>query len=240
MEHVAKQPKAKYEAKTYDIKIPLHVKCPEYTGVAVKAKRARDISVLSNHYNIDFPKGKIFQWDAKFSPALEAGSREVMDDVFEANFKDIITTIGKFVRASNCLFTFALPVDNETTNTFSFGKHQDFTLTLIRVDKTLDMANMLSMDVNRFEVIRVINFQIKNMMKALGYNEFGIDRKYFDNKKNQVEVLKGDFILNVMKGFKSTMEVYSNNTPKLLIDCCCKIVREYSLWDEIQWYQSKG
>jgi hypothetical protein len=54
-------------------------------------------------------------------------------------------------------------------------------------------------------------------------------------------VLRGDFLLNIMKGYKTTMDIYQNSVPKLMIDCCCRIVREYDLWQEVLWYRdSKG
>lgn len=94
------------------------------------------------------------------------------------------------------------------------------------------------MDIDRVEIYRVVNFQIKNMMKKLKYLEFGIDRKFYEpGSTAQAEVLRGDFILNIMKGYKTTMDIYENSVPKLMIDCCCRIVREYDLWQEIQWYK---
>lgn len=76
------------------------------------------------------------------------------------------------------------------------------------------------------------------MLKFLRYEEFGIDRKFFNKAQTvSVEVMNGDFTLEIMKGFKTTMGSYENSTIKLLIDPCCKIVRKYSLWEEIKWFK---
>jgi hypothetical protein len=202
MEVVPSSPTLKSGKRTYDIVVSTKVAVPKYTGVAVKARRARQATVYSNHYDLVFPKDQpIYQWNATFAPELPEDSRGVIDSIFQANMRDIITTMGKFIRAANCLFTFVLPVDKEDVKLFTFGKHPDFKVTLKR-QKDLNFSQIFAMDIKKAEVMRVINFQVKQMMKSLKYLEFGIDRKYFAPKNTvQEEVMRGDFILNIMKGF---------------------------------------
>jgi len=239
MEKIPNKPTIKSGTVKYNITIPKHVEHPPYTAVALKAKRAREITVLSNHYNLKFNSSNIYQWNAKFSPDLEGDSRKIIDNIFMANHRDIISSLGSYIRASNCIFTFQLPKDKEDVKLFTFDNHPDFKVTLSKLDKNLNFDSILSMDIDRFEIFRVVNFQIKMMMKKNKYQEYGIDRKFFiPGKTVQEEVLNGNFILNIMKGFKTTMNHYSGG-PKLLIDCCCKIVREYDLWQEIQWYKNE-
>lgn len=138
MEIVPDKPTIKSGKRTYTIALPQHVAKPHYGGVAVKARKAREIAVLSNHYNLSFPKTKIYQWNAKFDPELPEDSREVINDIFFANTREILTTLGKFVNASNCIFTFELPVDKEDVKLFTFSNHPKFKITLARLDKNLD------------------------------------------------------------------------------------------------------
>lgn len=48
------------------------------------------------------------------------------------------------------------------------------------------------------------------------------------------------FTLEFMKGFKTSINIYEGGKPKMLIDCCCRIIRGYNLWEEIQYYLKEG
>lgn len=94
---------------------------------------------------------------------------------------------------------------------------------------------------DRFQLFRVINFQLKNIMRKNKYIEFGIDRKYFDSgATNQLEVMRGNFLLDVMKGYKTTIDVYENSVPKVLIDCCSRVIRVFDLWQEYLYWRDQG
>lgn len=126
MERISQAPDLKSTTAQTLIVIPTHVEKPQYIGQAVKNKKAREVGVYCNHYNVKFQKGKIYQWHAKFNPELPEDSRGLIDQIFQANTRSILTSLGKFVRASNCLFTFNLPVDKEDVKIFTFGDHSEF------------------------------------------------------------------------------------------------------------------
>lgn len=109
---------------------------PNSDGMIAKFKLARNVSVYSNHYSFTIPKGKAYQWIAEVSPEIEKDSRVFLDKLFNIHMRDIIKAIGKFVRASNCLFTFSIPNENKDTKIFTFTtKNEDmkeYTLTLKR------------------------------------------------------------------------------------------------------------
>ena len=228
----------KASIKGIKINVPRFVPRPKYEGVSIKQKRARKANIVCNHYDISFnQKATIRQWDAKFTPELPPDSRQLINEIFDFNRAEIRKTIGSYVRASNCLFTFSKPT--EDAHVFEFKGHKDYGVTLAMLDRKLSFQQLFSTDVGRFEIFRVINFQIKQMMKANKYVAFGIDRKFYDKNSNQtLEVLNGDFALTVLKGFKATMDVYQGGVPKLLIDCCSRVIRDFSLWDEVLYFKN--
>lgn len=240
MEIIPKQPDIKYGKKEYKTILgPIPEKSDfKYTGVAVKAKRARVSSVISNHFNLKFKKTKVYQFNARFSPELEEGARDKIDEIFRANGRKIRELLGSYVRAVNCVFTFKLP--KEGSKLFEFKEHKEYTLELIKT-KELDFKELFSVASDRFELFRVLNIQIKQIMKKNKYLEFGIDRKYYDTgATQQLEIMNGEFLLDVMKGYKTVMDVYHNNVPKVLIDCCSRVVRVYDLWQEYNYYKGQG
>jgi len=214
---------------------------PKSDGTIAKLKLARTISVFSNHYGFSIPKGKAYQWIAEITPEVEKDSREIFDKIFNVNMRSIIKTIGKFVRASNCLFTFDIPHANKDTKIFTFTTDspdlKEYVLTLKRQDNIISFEDIARVDASRFEVLRVLNFFIKKLMGNLNFQEFGKDRKFYNQSKTaQVDVLGGDFTLEIMKGFKTAVEFYQSG-PKVLIDCTRRIIRSYDMLAEMKFFK---
>lgn len=213
---------------------------PASCGTIAKHKLARNVRVLSNHYGFTIPKGKAYQWLAEISPEMEKDSRETWDRVFNVLMRDITKSIGKFVRASNCVFTFDIPHENKDTKVFTFKaqipEFEEITLTLKRQDNIITFEDISRIDASRFEVLRVLNFFVKKMMGNLNFKEFGRDRKFYNEAKTaEVDVLNGDFSLEIMKGFKTAVEYYQSG-PKLLIDCTRRIIRAYDMLAEMKFF----
>lgn len=213
---------------------------PASCGTIAKLKLARPVRVLSNHYSFTIPKGKAYQWIAELTPEMEKDSRELWDRIFNVHMRDITKCIGKFVRASNCLFTFDIPHEHRDTKVFTFKttapELEEFTLVLKRQDNVISFEDIARIDSSRFEVLRVLNFFIKKLMGNLNFKEFGRDRKFYNEQKTaSVDVLGGDFTLEIMKGFKTAVEFYQSG-PKVLIDCTRRIIRAYDMLAEMRFF----
>jgi hypothetical protein len=201
------------------------------------AKNAKKIKVWSNHYDISFKGTRVYQWYGEFSPELPDDSRQVIDEVYRFNSRAIRDQIGPYIRAVNTIFSFTPPKNKLIT----FNKHEQFELTLKKTDKEMNFEALMATDERRFEVMRVINIGVKQIMKENKYLEFGIDRKFYDsNPQNIATETIGDFSLRFMQGFKTTIDVYQNGTPKVLVDCCSRIIREYNMWEEFLWFRDQG
>lgn len=239
MEKIPTGPVVKGFSQKIKVALSQPIEKPAFKGVALEKGRARKARVICNHFNLSFRKSKIYQFNARFNPKLEENARDKIDEIFRANTRDIKKMLGNFVRAVNCVFSFSEP--QEKTKLFTFSNHEDYKLELIKLDKAISFDQMESTGVDRFEIFRVVNFQIKNIMRANKYIEFGIDRKYFDvQATRELEVMNGDFLLNVMKGYKTTMDVYEGGIPKILIDCCSRVIRVYDLWQEYLFWKDSG
>lgn len=135
--------------------------------------------MLSNHYNVSFTKGRIYQWSAKFDPKLPEDSRDKISEIIEANRAKIHSILGMFVVVSNTIFTFKKWDGYGTMNKFKLKKHPEFHLKL-KLAKYFDFDNIYNLGIDSFEVIRVINFQINCIMRKLKYSSFGNDGIYYD------------------------------------------------------------
>lgn len=231
METIPKKPSHKGPAGT----IRKFTEIPDFLNVSVNQKRARVISVLSNHYNVSFTKGRIYQWSAKFDPKLPEDSRDKISEIIEANRAKIHSILGMFVVVSNTIFTFKKWDGYGTMNKFKLKKHPEFHLKL-KLAKYFDFDNIYNLGIDSFEVIRVINFQINCIMRKLKYSSFGNDGIYYDKQGyKKLEIMNGNFLLRIMSGFKATIDVYNNSIPKMLVDCNTRILRDYDAWQEFTW-----
>ena len=217
---------------------------PASDNSIAKKKLASTCQVLSNHYSFSIPKGRAYQWIAEVTPEVEKDSREFWDMLFNIHMREITKTIGKFVRASNCLFTFDIPAENKDKKLFTFtdtnSDLREYVLTLKRQDNVISFDEIARIDDSRFQVLRVLNFFIKKLMGNLNFKEFGRDRKFYNEKLTaQVDVLGGDFTLEIMKGFKTAVEFYSSG-PKLLIDCTRRIIRSYDMHAELEYFRGQN
>ncbi len=214
------------------------------TGVVVSRKverpkissnyKIKTVDVICNHYNFTLGQdGKIYQWDVQFEPALEKDSREVKNEIFGANRKEIIKAVGLFIRTGDIVFTFKQSKLKETI--IRFAGHKKYGLVLKWTGKSMDFKNLDAPDESRFQIFKVINSGVKQIMKNLGYTEFGFSRKFYDLDK-KAEVSQGDFILDVKSGFFTSIDLYQNKRPKIMIDCSSRIIRVYSMWEEYQFF----
>ena len=159
--------------------------------------------------------------------------------------------MGPYIRTAVTCFSFKKPSNKVVV----FKDHDKFHLTLKLTERVLSFQNIFSDDEKRFEVMRVINSGVKQIMKANKYLEFGIDRKYYDSNVNKIPTEEiNDFILKFMQGFKTTIELYRGQkggkrddgtysyekVPKLLVDCCSRIVRGYNLYEEYEYFMNQG
>ena len=196
------------------------------------------IDVYSNHYKFTLGKtGKIHQWDVQFEPALEKDSREVKNAIFAENRREIIKKVGLFIRTGDIVFTFQKANLNETM--VVFDGHKKYNIILKDINKQISFDNIDAPDDSKFQVFKVINSGIKQIMKNLGYTEFGRSRKFYDLSKKQ-ELNSGDFILDVKSGFFTSIDLYENNTPRIMIDCSSRIIRVYSMWEEFMFFKDQG
>lgn len=201
--------------------------------------KPQTVDVVCNHYNFTLGEnGKIYQWDVKYEPELEKDSREVRNEIFAQNRKDIIKKVGLFIRTGDILFTFSKSNLGETL-IGPFQGHKKYSLYIKSINKEMDFGNIDAPDETRLQIFKVVNSGVKSIMKNLGYTEFGFSRKFYDLAKKQ-EIHQGDFILDIKSGYFTSIDLYQNKVPKLMIDCSSRIIRQYSLWEEYEFYQEKG
>lgn len=192
------------------------------------------VEVLSNHYNFSIgATGKIYQWAAKYEPELELDSRQVKNEIFNLNAKEIRQKLGIYVRTGDIVYTFSNHFLEPLAGPFKC--HPKYTLYIKNIQKTLELCNIDAPEETRIQIIKVINSGIKSVMRNLEFTEFGLSRKFYDMKKKQ-QFEQGDFILNVMGGFYTSIELYQDKIPKLMIDCSSRIIRDYSMWEEIEFF----
>ena len=198
----------------------------------------QQVDVITNHYNFKLgEQGKIYQWDVQFKPDLEKDSREVKNEVFGANRREIIKKIGLFIRTGDIVFTFRESRLKETK--LIFALHKKYEIHLNYINKSMSFDNIDAPDESRFQIFKVINSGIKQIMKNLNYTEFGRSRKFYDLERKQ-EVHQGDFILDVKSGYFTSVDLYQNKKPKIMIDCSSRIVRTYSMWEEYLFFKQRG
>lgn len=192
------------------------------------------IDVHSNHYTFKLgDNGVVYQWDAQFDPPLEKDSREVKNEIFKANRRNIITKAGLFIRTGDIVWTFRKSNLKETR--LEFAEHPKYKLILKDLDKSISFNNIDTSEVDRNQVFKVINSGIKQLMKNLKYTEFGRSRKFYDLEKKQ-EITKGDFILDIKSGFFTSVDLYENKIPRITIDCSSRIIRVYTMWEEYLFF----
>lgn len=205
----------------------------------------RDVSLVCNMFDI-FKNNKnfIYQYPLKFEPPVQDDSREIIQEVLNANRRSISREIGSFIDSGICLFSFRM-IEGETA---TFEDHEQHAL-------VLEQATCKEVDMNHFvnysdddssgseemiqtgvtspsqEVIRVMNIMIKNKMRELKYKEFGLQKKYF-NFNTSVLTQSGTF--NIFAGYKTSIGCYEGYKLKILIDYTVKIMRRETLQDEIE------
>lgn len=205
-----------------------------------KSANFQSVDVYSNHYNFKIgEKGMIYQWDVKYEPELEGDSREVRNEIFKLNRKDIIGKVGQFIRTGDILFTFSRSNMGESM-LGPFGNHPKYKLWIKDIKKTLSFDNIDASDDSKFQIFKVLNSGVKSIMRNLGYTEFGFSRKFYDlSKVQEVEALRGKFLLDVKSGFFTSIDLYQNKIPKIMIDCSSRIVRQYSMWEEYEFFRDE-
>ena len=179
-------------------------------------------------------------------PEIPKDSRILVDKIFEKNLGEIRKFLGPFLRSSNTIYSFK-SVQNSL---FEFKKHNNHTLRLKLVDNTLNFKNIFDENSKRFEILRIINIAIKQRLLQNKYLELGYDRKYYDQMNitidSEIEKI-GDFKLKFLRGYKTTASIYNDSigthgftkVPKMLIDCCTRVLRVYNLWEEYLWAKKK-
>lgn len=219
-----------------DIVVPKRMQHPSFS----KGAQLKEVTVYSNHYN--FTLGidlNIYQWDVKFEPEVTSDSRQLIQAVYAANRKLLNQKIGPHVKSDTVLYTIQ-EVPNE--DLIFFTGHEKYKIRLRRIKKILCYDDLLlESDFDKSQLLKIANSYIKQRMLDLGYRMTGRKKPLFHDiqKMQKCNLLGGDFPVDLFMGFYCTTDIYSNYTPKLMIECGSKIVRHFTLLEEYHWFKEE-
>lgn len=246
MEKIPKTPSPKLSPKSGSKGTPPsqieHYKAPSKSVILGKYK---PVKLITNIFDI-FKNRKdfIYQYPLKFEPPVQDDSRELIQEILQANKRNMTQMIGSFIDSGLCIFAFR-QIEGASV---SFDGHDSHKLLLEEKNmRKIDMNSFVNFSENdessgseemiqtgvsqpQHEIIRILNIMIKNKLRDFKYREFGLQKSYFNFS---LDVLTRSGTFRIFKGYKTSIGCYQGYKLKILIDYCVKIIRKETLWDEI-------
>ena len=212
-----------------------------------------ETKAVSNHFKVLLQSGSLdfFEWFVSFihqadlkkfiqdpisvqPDAIPTDSRHLINEVLKANGKEMFEKLGKNFITGVTLFT----TKKTDFSTAFFASHPKFVLIVEKKNQVSTIDSLSTNNANRFQLLRFLNSSVKNIFSKLDFIELGRNKKYY-NPKFMERVSSGDHKFMILKGYKTAFEVYEGGL-KLMIDYSTRIIREYSLWEEIQFYRQNN
>ena len=209
-----------------------------------------ETKAVSNHFKVLIESGStnFYEWHFSFfhktdlqkyikepnsvpTDAIPTDSRHLISEVLKANRKEMFEKLGKNFSTGVTLFSIKKP----QFSTAIFDAHPKFVLLVQKKNDVSTVDSLTSDNSSRFQLLRFLNSSVKNIFSKLDFIELGRNKKYY-NPKFMERVNSGDHKFMILKGYKTAFEVYEGGL-KLMIDYSTRIIREYSLWEEIQFYK---
>jgi len=212
-----------------------------------------EAAAVSNHFKVLLESGSLsfIEWHISFinkselakyksdplsvqATAIPPDSRFLIAEVLRANRKDMFTKLGKNFATGVTLFS----VRNVQFNNAFFDAHQKFVAIVEKKNNVSTLDSLVGHSESRMPLLRFLNSSIKNIFSQMGFIELGQNKKFYDPKRTE-KVETGGHKFVVMKGYKTAFEIYEGGL-KLMIDYSTRIVREYSLWEEVLFYRNQN
>lgn len=206
-------------------------------------KAASQVMVVSNHYVLktkaisfnEFHVRFIRQGDLQMlqsnpefldNTAVEPGARETIYHIMKPNKESITKELGRYEMTGVTLYNFKKVQKKQ----FYFTMHGEFVVVIKLVNDNIGNDKLVANENCRIPILRCLNAQVKAAMRQMKMVEFGRLKKYYNIDHDQSLDLEG-IRISLFKGFKTAFEVYSSG-PRLVVNFCCRIVREKTVWQE--------
>lgn len=212
-----------------------------------------EVTAVSNHFKVLLESGSLsfLEWHISFinkaelpkykseplsvqANAIPPDSRFLIAEVLRANRKEMFEKLGKNFATGVTLFS----VRTVQFNNAFFDAHPKFVVIVEKKNQVSTLDSLVGHSENRMPLLRFLNSSIKNIFSQMGFIELGQNKKFY-NPKFSEKVTSGEHKFIIMKGYKTAFEVYEGGL-KLMIDHSTRIIREYSLWEEILFYRSQN
>ena len=217
-----------------------------------KTIQHKQISLRSNHFALSFAKNTAFnEWHMRFfrkedaeqarsnPTALEdsvpSDARTLIQEIVSKNKKEMVKVIGSCFHTGITLFSF---VKGKVNERYVFENHDNHLLSIEVKHKNVDFKSLQSSANSgvRAQMIRFLNSFIKNCLKRLNYYAWGRNMKYY-NYDDYSLVEKHN--LTIFKGYATSIDIYEGGL-KLVIDYSARIIRDFSIWEEFEYYGVNG
>lgn len=188
-------------------------------------------TICVNEFHVRYIKKKdlpTLQANKEFfdNDAVDLSARELIFQIQKANRKQVQDDLGTHVFTGQTCFNFLKIEESQ----FIYTNHPDFCLVLKVTNKNMSSDQLVANENCRVPVLRALNSFIKEIMRKMGFREFGRLKKFYNpNEEKELNVGGVDIIL--LKGFKTCFEVYDSGL-KLLVNFNCRIVRKKNLYQE--------
>lgn len=126
--------------------------------------KAKEISIFCNHYDLNLNSvmdTSIYQWSAKFHPDLVDDSRQVINEIFQENRREIRQQLGITIRSPDALFSLKEPQNK----ILIFNEHPLYQLELSKTNRNMTFRQLDRIDSSKQEILRILNINVKYKMK---------------------------------------------------------------------------
>ena len=201
--------------------------------------KAKTLALSSNHFTMKIhnPKTLIKVYAVHTDPPIPEDWRYGMERII----KEATDHIREFLGADFCLAgknIFSIGGKSDEQKAFVVKvRGKEFTLFIKKARETNLSYEAFKDNQTAQPTRQYLNILVKKSMKYdLKFMEWGRNSKYYDTD-NVITIKQHN--IDIYQGFKTSCEVYSNFTPKLLIDFSSKILRNDSALAFIKKLPSK-
>lgn len=208
-------------------------------------KKISKTKAVSNFYEIKLTHNKskkdlfVLSWSLILKSEIPLDARRTYDFYVKKFRKDIIKDIGFFIASGQKIYSIGNPDDLKEMN-FKYVDEKEENPVTLEINLNKDVYHMNSFSANEqdnYELIKVFNLIVKSVMQKMGLQELGYNKKYFDNKPDEVNL--GDWSFLVLKGIKSSVGLCEAGL-RINLDYNVRITRYYNLWEETKFLMDEG
>ena len=215
----------------------------------IKSKKGiKKVKAVSNMYSLDLVSRKsrkslkILSWSVRLLPEMNAlDSRYLYKKVMTCFKRQIREKIGFFILTGQIIYTIENPdVDYRKTGKILLEdeskKEKDeeaIALELTLNKNVYDLTNMNVDPTKNLEIIKFLNLIVKAQFLRMNMYELGYNKKYYlKDMTKSLDIYPWKY--NLLIGFSSSVGFYEGGLM-MNLDYNCRILRGYTLWEEIQW-----